>query len=918
MPNYTPPAWSKDVILSTGTPLRLRPITPEDDQRMIRLFYRLSPQTIYRRFMTMITRMDEKEVAHFTHIDFDNETAIVGVIEDEGEPGGERIIAVGRFVRLPKPTHAEVAFTVEDAYQGQGIGTHLLQELIPFARMAEIEVLEAEVLAENHQMIGVFKNMGFTITSSLREGVVHIEFAMKETELTQERRFAREQQAYVAAMERLFRPRSVAVIGASNEPGTIGYAIVRNLITSEYAGPVYPINPRHVVVHSVPCYAALRDVPREVDLAIIAVPAAVVPEVVRECASKHVYALVIISAGFAEIGAKGAALQKEVLDIARRHGMRIVGPNCLGMLNTESAVRLNATFAPMFPPPGRVALSSQSGALGIAMLNLARELRLGISQFIGVGNKADISGNDLLYFWGNDPYTKVILLYLESFGNPKKFSRIARRVSQHKPIVVLKSGTSQAGARAASSHTGALAASNVVVETLLEQAGIIRTDTMEQFFHAAKLLSTQPLPAGGRLGVLTNAGGPGIISADRAEVEGLKVPRLSDALQAKLRPFMPESASALNPVDMIASASADQYEACLKGLLESDEVDMVLVMFIPPLVTAAPDVARAILTARRATDGSKPLVACMMGESERAPWLDELEEASIPTFRFPEDAVVSLAQLTRYRDWRYRERGTIVRFPDVKAEQARTLIRQHAGDDPEREPVWLPPLEGYRLMECYGIPTLPTRFARTAAESVQVAEAMGYPLAMKLSSTTILHKSDVHGICLNLRSAREVRGAFLELEETLEGQGRRAEMDGVLLQPMAHEGLETVLGVSYDPNFGPVLMAGLGGVYLELFRDVQFALHPVTDLDVERMLARLKSHRIFVGYRGEPERDLAALSETLLRLSQMVEDHPQIREIDLNPVLLMEKGQGCVVVDARVRVAGVDPFSEYVISHLSD
>ncbi|HEX9842314.1 MAG TPA: GNAT family N-acetyltransferase, partial [bacterium] len=600
MANYTPPRWSKDVILVNGTPLRLRPITWDDDPRMIRLFYRLSPQTIYRRFMSMVTRMDEQEVQRFTHIDFDNEMAIVGVIEDESEPGAEKVIAVGRFVRLPKPTHAEVAFTVDDAYQGLGIGTHLLQELLPFAHLAEIEVLEAEVLADNHQMLQVFKNMGFVITSSLREGVVHIEFTIRETDLSQERRFAREQSAHVTSMERLFRPRAVAVIGASNEPGTIGYALVRNLISQEYAGPIFPVNPNHVVVHSVPCYASLRDVPREIDLAIIAVPAAAVPQVVRDCASKHVYALLIISAGFAEIGPKGIALQAEVLDIARRHGMRIVGPNCLGMLNTESAVRLNATFAPVFPPPGQVALSSQSGALGIAMLNLARELRLGISQFIGMGNKADISGNDLLYFWGNDPATKVILLYLESFGNPKKFSRIARRVSLHKPIVVLKSGTSQAGARAASSHTGALAASNVVVETLLEQAGIVRTGTMEQFFHAAKVLSTQPMPPGNRLVVLTNAGGPGILSADRAETEGLTVPRLSDALQAALRPNLPDAASTLNPVDMIASATAGQYEACLLRLLQSDEVHQVLVMFIPPLVTEASDVAHAVISARKA------------------------------------------------------------------------------------------------------------------------------------------------------------------------------------------------------------------------------------------------------------------------------------------------------------------------------
>jgi acetyl coenzyme A synthetase (ADP forming)-like protein len=918
MPTYTPPRWSKDVILVNGTPLRLRPISPEDDERLLRFFYRLSPQTVYRRFMSMITRMDEKEIQRFTHIDFDNEMAIVGMIEDDAEPGAERIIAVGRFVRLPKPTHAEVAFTVEDAYQGLGIGTHLLTELLPFARMAEIESLEAEVLAENQQMLQVFRNMGFTISSSLREGVVHIEFTVQATELSEERRFAREQQARMTSMERLFRPRSVAVIGASNQPGTIGYALVRNLVSQEYTGPVYPINPKYNVVHSVPCYASLREVPREVDLAVIAVPAADVPQVVRECASKHVYALLIISAGFAEIGPAGQALQDEVLEIARRHGMRVVGPNCLGMLNTEAAVRLNATFAPVYPPPGRVALSSQSGALGIALLNLAQDLRLGISQFIGMGNKADVSGNDLLYFWGTDPETRVILLYLESFGNPKKFSRIARSVSRDKPIVVLKSGTSQAGARAASSHTGALAASNVVVETLLEQAGIVRTATMEQFFHAAKVLSTQPLPHGRRLAILTNAGGPGIISADRAEEEGLSVARLSDALQAELRPHLPASASTANPVDMIASASAAQYEACLRLLLASAEVDAVLVMFIPPLVTSAADVAQAIARARQATDGSKPLLAVMMGEGRGAAWLDDLEHAAIPTFRFPEDAVVALAQLARYHEWRSQERGTRVRFPDVRHDEARALIQRHAGDDPEREPVWLPPLEGYHLLQHYGIPTLRTEFAASAADAVHAADAIGYPLAMKLASTTILHKTDVRGVCLNLRSGREVRGAYLELEEALEGLGRRQEMDGVLLQPMARAGLETVLGVSFDPSFGPVLMAGLGGIYLELFRDVQFALHPVTDLDVERMLERLKSYRIFQGYRGEPPRDVAAFKQTLLRLSQLVEEQPHIRELDLNPVLLMEEGQGCVVVDARVRVAGIDPFNEYVISHLAD
>ncbi len=921
MPESRPPKWKKTVILKDGTSLLLRPITPKDTDIWIRFLNRVSPESIYRRFHGVIPKVDESYAHRFTHIDYDDEMAIVGVAADSKEPQGERMIAVGRLVRLPKPTVGEVAFLVEDASQGRGIGSHLLQELLPFARLMDIERLEAIVLAENREMIRLFQDTGFVITSSADAGTVRIELVFEETAKSRERRWAREQSAYIASIERLFRPRSVAVIGASNTEGTIGNALISNLLKEGFTGQLFPVNPKHSEICSLPAYGALADIPAEVDMAVVAVPAAQVSQVIRQCADKRVYSAVIISAGFSESGPEGRAMQDEVLTLARQQGMRLVGPNCLGLLNTEAEVRLNATFAPQFPPPGRVAISSQSGALGIALLNHAKSLRLGISQFVGVGNKADISGNDLLYFWGQDPNTAVILLYLESFGNPKKFGRISRRVSREKPIVVLKSGKSQAGQRAASSHTGAMASSSVVADALMAQAGIVQVESMEQFFNAAKVLSTQPRPQGRRLAILTNAGGPGILCADRAEAEELTVTPLSPGLQSRLRKHLPATASTGNPVDMIAAATPKQYENCLRILLSSKEVDQVIVMFIPPVVTEALDVARAILKAHGASKVAKPVVAVMMGEADAEQVVDELEAGGISSFRFPEETVVALAQYSRYADWLKQPQGQSRTFENVRHDEARQVIVAACGEEPGEteaapEAVWLSPRDGYRLLESYGIKTVSTAFAATAADAAEVAKSLGYPVAMKLASTSILHKSDVKGVYLGLRSDWEVRGAFGELEERLTQARQRKSMDGVLIQPMASSGLEAVLGVSHDATFGPVMMAGLGGVYLELFQDVQFTLLPVTDREVERMLQRLKAHRIFSGYRGEAARDVAAFSETMLRLSQLVDEHPQIHELDLNPVMLMPEGQGCVVVDARVRVQPVDPFSEYVISQI--
>lgn len=876
--------WSKDVILKDGTSLRLRPISAKDEERLTNLFNRLSKQTVYRRFMGHLPRLGEREVHRFTHLDFENEMAIVALKEDKAEPGGEKLIAVGRFIRLPAPTHAEVAFTVEDAYQGLGIGTHLFQELLPFARLAEIEVLEAEVLVENKEMLGVFMNMGFTVSTQREYGVIHIEFSFEETPVTQERRFAREKQARIASMAHLFRPRSVAVVGASDRRGTIGHALMQNLLSQDFTGKIYPVNPKRLKVGGLTCYPSMVEVPDVVDLALVAVSAKKVLSVVGQCAVKKVYTAVIISAGFAETGEAGRALQDSVVKRAHGNGMRIVGPNCLGLLNTDPQMRLHANFSPTFPPAGNVALSSQSGALGIALLKMAEEMHLGISQFVGVGNKADVSGNDLLYFWGNNADTNVIMLYLESFGNPRKFSRIARRVSREKPIVVLKSGKTPGGRRAALTHTGTHGESSLISEGLFQQTGIVHTQSMEQFFQAAKVLSTQPLPRGGNLGILTNAGGPAILSVDRAEAEGLAVPTLSRRTQAALQACLIENAVCSNPVDMLASATFSQYKACLELLLHDKDVHQVLVMFIPPLVTQALDVAKVLIALKKKTRAVKPLVACMMGERRSDPALELLESAGIPVFRFPEDAVISLAHLTRYARWRNEPRGKPPRFKALPRTQVKKRIQS--------------------VLE-----------ASLPADDQQSdnADKSGEGEASRLMPLTeAMHILKAYGLRVGGDAADGKHGEAGEAADDRADEGT----DGESVE--LSTGVDLVLGVHTDPDFGPLMSVGVGGAYLELFQDRQFSLHPVTELEANRMLKALRAHRLLQGYGGMPPRDVKSVVDALLRLSRLVEDHPQIREVELNPLRVGAEGEGCLVVNAKMHVEKVSPYIEYVLSHLDD
>jgi acetate---CoA ligase (ADP-forming) len=609
--------------------------------------------------------------------------------------------------------------------------------------------------------------------------------------------------------------------------------------------------------------------------------------------------LVIISAGFSETGEEGIARQRRLMDVCRASGMRVIGPNCMGIMNTDPNVKLDASFAPLFPPRGRVGFSSQSGALGLAVIDYAHQLGLGMSTFVSVGNKADISGNDLINYWENDLETDLILLYLESFGNPRKFSRICRRVAKKKPIVAVKSGRSSAGARATSSHTGALlAASDVTVDALFTQAGVIRTDTLNELFDVASLLANQPPPEGRRVVIITNAGGPGILCADACEAEGLVVGPLPDGMRKDLEEFLPPEASTANPVDMIASASAEDYKRVIQLVAASEEIDSIIVIFIPPLVTRPEDVAGAISEATANLAREIPLLTVFMS-SHGVPEELSGHGVRIPSYAFPEDAARALARSTDYGMWRKRPDGTVPEFPEARHDEAAAIIAEALADEPE----WLSPQQTAGLFNCYGLPLIEQRLVRTPEEAAKATAELGVPVAMKAVAPGLVHKTEAGGVRLGLEGAEEVRTAADEMKDSVRAAGH--EVEQFLLQPMVGEGVEMIVGIAHDPSFGPVIACGAGGTAVELLSDVSVRLTPLTDEDASGMIRRLATYPLLEGYRGSTPVDVAALEDLLLRVSAMVEAHPEILEMDCNPVKVMPEGAS--IVDARVRVAPVEP-----------
>jgi acetyl coenzyme A synthetase (ADP forming)-like protein len=712
----------------------------------------------------------------------------------------------------------------------------------------------------------------------------------------------RDRAATAASLRPFFFPSAVAVVGASREPTGIGYRILEALIANSFQGVIYPVNPRAAEICSLRAYASVRDIPKPVDLAVVAVPRDAVLGVVEECAERGVKALVVITAGFAETGADGRALQQRLVEKVRGCGMRMVGPNCLGLLNTDPRVRLNASFSPFFPPPGVVAMSSQSGALGIAILALARRRQLGVSTFVSVGNKADVSSNDLLQFWEEDERTRVILLYLESFGNPRRFARIARRVGRSKPIVALKAGRSRSGTRAAGSHTAALAASDVAVDALFRQTGVIRAETVDEMFDLAAALGSQPLPRGRRVAIVTNAGGPGILCADACEAGGLSVSELSEATRSSLAAFLPPAASLANPVDMIASASPDHFRRAVETVLSASEVDSLIVIFIPVGVVKTEEAARAVgegvAAARAAGHGMKPVLACMMAQ-EGAPNPLPLDSETIPVYAFPEAAARALGKIAVYANWRAAPLGVIPDFKDIDSEKAREIC---VNAIQARGPSWLSADETRAVLAAIGLPLPAGGTAKSADEAAKLARAVGFPVALKLASHSIVHKTEIGAVRLNLSDEESVRRAFEEIRSRLERDGMLGAMDGALVQPMILSGVEVMVGVTADPLFGPLIAFGLGGIHVEILGDVRFRITPLSDRDAAEMVREIRGFRLLEGYRGHPPADVEAIQDALLRVSRLVEEVPEIGELDLNPIFALPPGQGCVIADARIRV----------------
>ena len=873
------------VLLRDGGQALIRPFQTEDHEAVKALFARISPDSRVLRFHTGGTRVDDALVDLVTtgHV-------LVAL-------RGETLVALASYARLRDPSGAEMAIVVDDAEHGRGIGTALFERLSEDARQEGITHFLAEVLAANGNMLRLLQGLGFQLKRTVHGGELEVFIQLQADADYVKRADARHHVAAIASLEPIFHPRVVAVVGASRRPGSIGHALFHNLLKGGFAGTVYPVNPHASSIGSVHAYPTVAAIPEPVDLAVIVVPSGAALAAAQESLRAGVRGLIVITAGFAEVGAEGRRLQDELLTLCRSHGARLVGPNCMGVLSYSEADAMNATFAPTLPPPGSVAFASQSGALGIAILEQARQLGLGISSFVSVGNKADLSSNDLLECWEEDAATKVIVLYLESFGNPRRFGRIARRVGTRKAIVAVKGGRSQAGRRAAASHTAALAGADVAVDALFRQAGVIRCDTLEELFEVSTLLANQPLPAGNRVGVLTNAGGLGILCADACEANGLQLPELGEETRTALRTLLPPEASVGNPVDMLASGSAESYGQALRLLLADPAVDSVIILFIPPLITRAEDVAAA-LTAACDPAPSKPVLACFVGAqgTPRA-----LRGATvIPSYTFPESAARALGHASARATWLRRLAGTIPVLPSINAKDARAVL---VGALAREERPWLTPEEVTTVLQAYGMSTPHGIIARSPEEAAEACRQIGAPVAVKLASRTVLHKTDVGGVQLNVPSPAAAAEAYRAIAASLESHGFKDAMDGALVQPMLNEGVECLIGVVTDPVFGPLIAFGFGGMTAEVLGDVAFRLSPLTDLDAEELIASTKVATLLRGYRGSPPADLTALRDLLLRVSRMVEDCPEIAEMDFNPVLARQAGQGAVVLDARIRLS---------------
>jgi acyl-CoA synthetase (NDP forming)/GNAT superfamily N-acetyltransferase len=846
-----PAQWEADVVLRDGSVAHLRPITPGDADAVRRFHAGQSDESIYMRFFAPLRQLSDRDVTRFTHVDHHDRVALVATVRDD-------IIGIGRYDRIT-PSSAEVAFNISDSYQGRGIGSVLLEHLAVIGWESGVNEFVAEVLPQNRKMLSVFTDAGYEVSRRFEDGVVSLRFQIEPTERSEAVRLSREHRAESVSMHSVLFPDSIAVVGASRRDDSIGAHLLANILAAGFHGAVHAVNREAMEVQGLPAHTRVSEIPGGVDLAVVAVPAPEVLDVVADCADAGVKTLLVLSAGFAEAGADGAELQTRLLATARGSGMRVLGPNSFGVINNHPSVRLNASLSPELPPPGRLGLFAQSGALGIAVLASAARRGLGISVFASAGNRVDVSGNDFMQYWIDDDDTDVVGLYLESMGNPRKFSRIARRLASTKPVVVVKSGVSSYGVPPG--HRGrATRVRPEAFDAMLRQAGVIRVENVHQMFDVAQLLAHQPLPAGNRVAIVGNSDALGSLCAEACVSWGLEVTH--------------------GPVSLVSEARGDDFAQALAEAFADPEVDSVITCFIPPLVTLDEDVATAVRDAALASE--KPCVATflgMRGVFERlAAAASDGRSQVVPSYTLPEDAVRALVAATRYAAWRARDRGVPVRPAGIDRSAAEQVVERVLADAPGGRS--LQPDEVAQLLGAYGLAPWRSIPVRTADEAVAAAEALGYPVVIKSVAPLLRHQPGLSGIRVDLTSEPLLREAFVGLNDRLAPLAANS----FVVQRMATPGVSCVVRSDEDPLFGPVVSFSIAGAPTELLGDIGYRIPPLTDVDVADLVSSVKAAPMLHGHRGAAPVHRAALDDLVARVSVLADNLPEVATLVLNPV----------------------------------
>jgi acyl-CoA synthetase (NDP forming)/ribosomal protein S18 acetylase RimI-like enzyme len=880
-----PAHWEADVLLRDGRAAHIRPIRAEDREVFLEFYDRVSDQSKYYRFFSPMPRLSERDTERFINVDNVDRVAFVLTLQGQ-------IIAVGRYDVI-KPGEAEVAFLVEDQHQGRGIGQLLLEHLAQAGRERGVERFVAEVLPDNARMIQTFRDAGYRVASEYDEGVLQLEFSIEPTETAIGLMSEREHRAEAASIERFFNPRSVAVIGASRRQETIGQALVRNLITGDFSGRVYAVNPTSSAVSGLPTYKSVSDIPDDVDVAIVAVPAESVQEVVLDCAAKGVHGLVVVSAGFAETGEEGRVRQRKLVGLSRSYGLRLIGPNCLGIINTDAKVSLNASLSPLMPPRGRAGFFCQSGALGTAILEKVYNRGLGLSTFVSAGNRADVSGNDLLQYWEEDDSTEVVLLYLESIGNPRKFSRIARRVSLRKPIIAVRSGRTTQGVPMGHA-VRKIAAPPAAVDAMFRQAGVIQVDTLEEMFDVAQLVAHQPLPRGRRVAIVGNSDAVGLLAADAAAAVGLVVNKSTS---------------------LGADASAEDFEDALDAAIDDPEVDSVVAVYVPPINVSGEDVANVLAAVGEQSD--KPLVSSFLGV-EGVPELLRVPDVagatagrgSVPSYPGVEAAVRALARVVEYAVWLRSPEGNDVDPADVDEHAAKRIVAEVLAAHPEGADLDQAVLA--RLLAAYGIELWPVREVASRDEAVAAGEELGWDVVLKATAEHLRERPDQAHVWRNIDSAEEMVDAWDTLGSVITDAGRA----GFVVQKNSSPGVPVAIRSIEDPLFGPVVSFGIAGPMTELLADRAYRIPPLSGRDAAAMVREIKSSPMLFGYRGSEVVDVAEVERLIQRVAQLQNDLPQLSALELS--LVLAGADGATVLTAAGRVEPVvDPRSDWFVRRLS-